>query len=203
MQTIFISLFEGWEHKMSGIFPVRLSWHVFKSSMRMQMSSNVDINVLSLSCFWQVPPAGKGSLYIRPLLIGTGPILGLAPSPEYTFIIYVSPVGAYFKVSNLKLVTSVFGYFLNSWKDYVKLSEANILCIIISNVPTVHAGILFLLSNPASIALPVFLLCNSCNSYHLLTFVSHTSCFSQTTICFVPFVTGCIISNRSESGNLF
>ncbi|KAL2348286.1 hypothetical protein Fmac_002286 [Flemingia macrophylla] len=44
-----------------------------------------------------VPPAGKGSLYIRPLLMGSGPILGLAPSPEYTFLIYVSPVGNYFK----------------------------------------------------------------------------------------------------------
>lgn len=44
-----------------------------------------------------VPPCEKGSLYIRPLLIGTGPILGLAPSPEYTFLVYASPVGNYFK----------------------------------------------------------------------------------------------------------
>ncbi|KAK7406414.1 hypothetical protein VNO78_08038 [Psophocarpus tetragonolobus] len=44
-----------------------------------------------------VPPAGKGSLYIRPLLMGSGPVLGLAPAPEYTFLIYVSPVGNYFK----------------------------------------------------------------------------------------------------------
>ncbi|KAL0543172.1 hypothetical protein IC582_018261 [Cucumis melo] len=44
-----------------------------------------------------VPPSGKGSLYIRPLLMGSGAVLGLAPSPEYTFIIYVSPVGNYFK----------------------------------------------------------------------------------------------------------
>ncbi|XVF39740.1 hypothetical protein PTKIN_Ptkin01aG0057000 [Pterospermum kingtungense] len=44
-----------------------------------------------------VPPPGKGSLYIRPLLLGSGPILGLAPAPEYTFVIYASPVGNYFK----------------------------------------------------------------------------------------------------------
>ncbi|KAL5988323.1 Branched-chain-amino-acid aminotransferase, mitochondrial [Asimina triloba] len=44
-----------------------------------------------------VPPTGKGSLYIRPLLMGSGAVLGLAPSPEYTFLIYVSPVGNYFK----------------------------------------------------------------------------------------------------------
>ncbi len=39
----------------------------------------------------------QGSLYIRPLLIGSGPILGLAPAPEYTFVIYASPVASYFK----------------------------------------------------------------------------------------------------------
>ncbi|XP_028796081.1 branched-chain-amino-acid aminotransferase 2, chloroplastic-like [Neltuma alba] len=44
-----------------------------------------------------VPPPAKGSLYLRPLLIGTGPVLGLAPAPEYTFLIYASPVGTYFK----------------------------------------------------------------------------------------------------------
>ncbi|CAH2043290.1 unnamed protein product, partial [Thlaspi arvense] len=44
-----------------------------------------------------IPPPGKGSLYIRPLLIGTGAVLALTPAPEYTFLIYVSPVGNYFK----------------------------------------------------------------------------------------------------------
>ncbi|XP_012079469.1 branched-chain amino acid aminotransferase 2, chloroplastic isoform X2 [Jatropha curcas] len=44
-----------------------------------------------------VPPPGKGSLYIRPLLMGSGAVLGLAPAPEYTFLIYVSPVGNYFR----------------------------------------------------------------------------------------------------------
>lgn len=44
-----------------------------------------------------IPPVSKGSLYIRPLLMGSGAVLGLAPAPEYTFLIYVSPVGNYFK----------------------------------------------------------------------------------------------------------
>ena len=30
--------------------------------------------------------------------MGSGAVLGLAPAPEYTFLIYVSPVGNYFKV---------------------------------------------------------------------------------------------------------
>ncbi len=44
-----------------------------------------------------VPPIGKGALYIRPLLFGSGAILGVAPAPEFTFLVYVSPVGPYFK----------------------------------------------------------------------------------------------------------
>jgi len=44
-----------------------------------------------------VPPKGKGSLYLRPLVMGSGPVLGLSPAPSYTFMIYVSPVGSYFK----------------------------------------------------------------------------------------------------------
>ncbi|KAJ0547230.1 putative branched-chain-amino-acid transaminase [Helianthus annuus] len=44
-----------------------------------------------------IPPSGKGSLYLRPLLIGSGPTLGVSPAPEYTFLVYASPVGNYFK----------------------------------------------------------------------------------------------------------
>lgn len=44
-----------------------------------------------------VPPVGKGSLYVRPLVIGSGPVLGLAKAPEYTFLVYAAPVGDYFK----------------------------------------------------------------------------------------------------------
>eukprot|EP00897_Mesotaenium_endlicherianum_P002417 jgi/Mesen1/2202/ME000152S01294 len=58
----------------------------------------------------QIPPHGKGSLYVRPLLIGTGPILGLAPAPEYTFLIYVSPVGNCFKVLKAQLEAKRRGY---------------------------------------------------------------------------------------------
>ncbi|PIF05969.1 MAG: branched chain amino acid aminotransferase [Draconibacterium sp.] len=44
-----------------------------------------------------VPPYGSGaSLYIRPLLIGTGPQIGVKPSEEYLFMVFVMPVGPYF-----------------------------------------------------------------------------------------------------------
>ncbi|KAG2567964.1 branched-chain-amino-acid aminotransferase 5, chloroplastic-like isoform X2 [Panicum virgatum] len=54
-----------------------------------------------------VPPTGKGSLYIRPQLIGSGAILGVAPAPQYTFIVFVCPVGHYFKdgLSLISLLT--------------------------------------------------------------------------------------------------
>jgi branched-chain amino acid aminotransferase len=45
-----------------------------------------------------VPPYESGaSLYIRPLLIGTGPKVGVAPANEFLFVIFVTPVGPYFK----------------------------------------------------------------------------------------------------------
>lgn len=45
-----------------------------------------------------VPPYGTGgSLYVRPLLIGSGAQIGVAPADEYTFIVLVTPVGAYYK----------------------------------------------------------------------------------------------------------
>lgn len=45
-----------------------------------------------------VPPYGSGaSLYIRPLLIGTAPRVGVKPSDEYLFAVFVTPVGPYFK----------------------------------------------------------------------------------------------------------
>ncbi len=45
-----------------------------------------------------VPPYGTGgSLYLRPLLIGTGAQIGVAPGLEYAFIVLVVPVGPYYK----------------------------------------------------------------------------------------------------------
>lgn len=45
-----------------------------------------------------VPPYESGaSLYIRPLLIGTGAQVGVKPAKEYLFVVFVTPVGPYFK----------------------------------------------------------------------------------------------------------
>ncbi len=45
-----------------------------------------------------IPPYGTGaSLYLRPLLIGTGITVGVKPADQYLFLIFVTPVGPYFK----------------------------------------------------------------------------------------------------------
>jgi branched-chain amino acid aminotransferase len=45
-----------------------------------------------------VPPHGTGaSLYIRPLLFGSGPRVGVKPADEFLFLVFVTPVGPYFK----------------------------------------------------------------------------------------------------------
>ncbi|MBU0618297.1 MAG: branched-chain amino acid aminotransferase [Planctomycetes bacterium] len=45
-----------------------------------------------------LPPYGTGaSLYIRPLMLGTGPQVGVKPAGEYMFMVFVTPVGPYFK----------------------------------------------------------------------------------------------------------
>ncbi|WZZ79947.1 hypothetical protein YC2023_100519 [Brassica napus] len=44
-----------------------------------------------------VPPPGKGSLYLRPLLFGSGASLGVSAASEYTFVVFGSPVQNYFK----------------------------------------------------------------------------------------------------------
>lgn len=44
-----------------------------------------------------VPPYNSGaSLYLRPYIFGTNPILGVKPASEYEFRIFGSPVGPYF-----------------------------------------------------------------------------------------------------------
>lgn len=52
--------------------------------------------LVSANARW-VPPSGRGALYIRPVLWGTGAILGVQAAPEFTFLLYCCPVGPYFK----------------------------------------------------------------------------------------------------------
>ena len=55
-----------------------------------------------------IPSSDKGALYVRPIIFGSGEGLGVAPSSEYTFMVYCSPVGPYFKggLSPIKLIVT-------------------------------------------------------------------------------------------------
>ncbi|SUZ47208.1 uncharacterized protein METZ01_LOCUS62, partial [marine metagenome] len=58
-----------------------------------------------------IPPLGKGSLYIRPVIWGTGAVLGVKPAQSYTFLVFVSPVGHYFKNSEKSLHLKITNKF--------------------------------------------------------------------------------------------
>ncbi len=45
-----------------------------------------------------VPPYGSGAtLYLRPYMFGSSPVIGVKPADEYQFRIFATPVGPYFK----------------------------------------------------------------------------------------------------------
>lgn len=55
-----------------------------------------------------VPPYGSGAtLYIRPYMIGTNPVIGVKPASEYQFRIFTTPVGPYFKGGAKPIVIKV------------------------------------------------------------------------------------------------
>ena len=58
-----------------------------------------------------VPPYGSGAtLYLRPYMFGTNPVIGVKPADEYQFRMFCTPVGPYFKggVKPLTLTISDF-----------------------------------------------------------------------------------------------
>lgn len=85
-----------------GILMPEVPEAIFEEALRRVIELNADY----------MPPYGTGaSLYIRPLLVGTGARLGVAPADEFLFVIFVSPVGPYFptgfKCVDVKLVRDV------------------------------------------------------------------------------------------------
>lgn len=64
------------------------STELFVEACRMAANLNADY----------IPPHGTGaSLYLRPLLIGTEPTIGVRASSTFSFIVLVTPVGPYYK----------------------------------------------------------------------------------------------------------
>ena len=58
-----------------------------------------------------VPPFGSGAtLYIRPYMFGSDPVIGVHPASEYQFRVFVTPVGPYFKGGVKPVVIRVSDY---------------------------------------------------------------------------------------------
>ena len=58
-----------------------------------------------------VPPYGSGaSLYVRPFIYGSGPVIGVAPAPEFEFRMICMPVGPYFKGGAKPITIKVSDY---------------------------------------------------------------------------------------------
>jgi branched-chain amino acid aminotransferase len=71
-----------------GIMMAEVPVELFEKAVTMAVSMNRAF----------IPPYESGaSLYIRPLLIGTGAEIGVKPANEYLFMVFVMPVGPYFK----------------------------------------------------------------------------------------------------------
>ncbi len=71
-----------------GIMMAPVPEDLFIEAAKLVVKKNIDF----------VPPYETGaSLYIRPLVIGMSPIVGVKPSTEYLLLMFVTPVGPYFK----------------------------------------------------------------------------------------------------------
>jgi branched-chain amino acid aminotransferase len=58
-----------------------------------------------------VPPYGSGAtLYIRPYMFGSNPVIGVKPADEYQFRVFSTPVGPYFKGGVKPLTLRVCDY---------------------------------------------------------------------------------------------
>ncbi len=58
-----------------------------------------------------VPPYGSGaSLYLRPYMYGSSPVIGVKPAEEYQFRVFATPVGPYFKGGVKPLTIKVSDY---------------------------------------------------------------------------------------------
>ena len=65
------------------------------------------IETVKANAAW-VPPYGSGAtLYVRPLMFGIIPVIGVAPAEDYMFRIFTTPVGPYFKGGQKPIVVRI------------------------------------------------------------------------------------------------
>jgi branched-chain amino acid aminotransferase len=70
---------------------------ILMSQLPIERFTEAVLKVVQLNKHFVPPYESGASLYIRPLLIGMSAQVGVSPSKEYLFLIFVTPVGPYFK----------------------------------------------------------------------------------------------------------
>lgn len=81
------------------------NWKRLQKSAEAILMQPVPKEIFKEACFKAIqynaeyiPPYGTGgSLYLRPMLVGSGAKVGVSPADEYLFLVFVTPVGPYFK----------------------------------------------------------------------------------------------------------
>ncbi|REE83945.1 branched-chain amino acid aminotransferase [Paenibacillus taihuensis] len=103
-QTIFEGLkaYRGGDSRIRLFRPEANIARMNRSNVRMsvpQLDSDQVLaaleKLIEVDAKW-IPSEPGTSLYIRPFVFATQPVLGVAPSEQYQFIIIMSPVGAYY-----------------------------------------------------------------------------------------------------------
>lgn len=75
------------QRSCEGVLMAKLPVEIFEKAVKLAITLNSRY----------IPPYESGaSLYVRPLLFGTGAEVGVKPAHEYLFIVFVTPVGPYF-----------------------------------------------------------------------------------------------------------
>ena len=90
---------------------------MYNSALRMEMppfprDRFIDsvVQTVKANAAW-VPPYGTGAtLYVRPLMFGISPVIGVKPAEEYMYRVFVTPVGPYFKGGATPIAIKVSDY---------------------------------------------------------------------------------------------
>ena len=90
---------------------------MYNSALRMEMppfprERFIDsvVQTVKANAAW-VPPYGTGAtLYVRPLMFGISPVIGVKPAEEYMYRVFVTPVGPYFKGGATPIAIKVSDY---------------------------------------------------------------------------------------------
>ena len=106
--------------------------------------------VVKANAAW-VPPFGSGAtLYLRPYMFASGPVIGVKPSDEYQFRLFATPVGPYFK-GGAKSLRCCRKNHIHSFRQFVHIV---VFAYVIHNLEHISEYIIIFLIYIASGTIP-------------------------------------------------